>query len=48
MNLNFTLPERELEAASQAVGEHIRYCVPVDLTLGGQRTEGYFVIGEQK
>ncbi|HEY4390041.1 MAG TPA: ABC transporter ATP-binding protein [Paenibacillus sp.] len=48
MNLNFTLPELDLHAAKQAVGETIRYCVPADLTLGGKRAENYFVIGEQK
>lgn len=48
MNLNFTLPERDLPAAKQAVGELIRYCVPADLSLGGKRVERYFVIGERK
>jgi len=48
MNLNFTLPERDLHVAKEAVGDTIHYCVPADLTLGGKRAENYFVIGEQK
>lgn len=48
MNLNFTLPEEQLFAARQAVGETILYCVPADLTYGGRRTENYFVVGEHR
>lgn len=48
MNLNFELTERDLVAAQNAVGHEIRYCVPADLTLDGRRTNGYFVIGQQK
>ncbi len=48
MNLNFALPERDREAAVRAVGETVAWCVPVDLTLGGRRAAGYFVIGETK
>lgn len=48
MNLNYTLSERDLLAARHAVGEHIDYCVPADLSLGGRRTPGFFVIGRAK
>ncbi|MDF2723584.1 MAG: transporter [Paenibacillus sp.] len=48
MNLNFTLSERDLLAAQHAVGEHIAYCAPADLSLAGIRTAGYFVIGVSK
>lgn len=48
MNLNFTLSERDLAAAQHAVGEHIAYCAPADLSLAGYRTAGYFVVGRQK
>jgi ATP-binding cassette subfamily B protein len=48
MNLNFSLSERELQAARQEVGETIAYCVPADLSLGGERVAGYFVIGREK
>lgn len=48
MNLNYTLSERDLAAAQQAVGELISYCVPADLSLHGHRTPGHFVIGERK
>lgn len=48
MNLNFKLSERDLLAAQHAVGEHIAYCVPADLSLDGMRTRGYFVIGGGK
>lgn len=48
MNLHYTLPERDLQAARQAVGEAIGYCVPADLSLSGMRMPGYFVVGERK
>ncbi|UVI32876.1 ABC transporter ATP-binding protein [Paenibacillus spongiae] len=48
MNLNFTLSEQDLRAAQRAVGEDIRYGVPADLSLTGNRTPGYFVIGQDK
>jgi ATP-binding cassette subfamily B protein len=45
VNLNFPLPERDREAAEQAVGPHIEYAVPADLSLHGRREQGFFVIG---
>lgn len=48
MNLHYTLSESDFAAARQAVGEPIEYCVPADLSLGGRRTNGYFVIGREK
>ncbi|MCQ6557539.1 ABC transporter ATP-binding protein [Paenibacillus mendelii] len=48
MNLNFTLSEQDLQAAQRAVGEEIRYGVPADLSLTGQRMPGYFVVGQDK
>ncbi|GAA3400438.1 ABC transporter ATP-binding protein [Paenibacillus hodogayensis] len=48
MNLHYTLPERDRLAAERAVGEHIAYCAPADLSLEGQRTRGFFVIGDEK
>lgn len=45
MNLNFTLPERDMAAARYAVGADIAYCVPADLSLEGRRVPGYLVIG---
>ncbi|CAG7618507.1 putative ABC transporter ATP-binding protein [Paenibacillus solanacearum] len=48
MNLQYTLAERDLLAARQAVGEPVEYCVPADLTLGGWRTQGYLVVGRDK
>lgn len=48
MNLQFELPELDLLAVQQALGEKITYCVPVDLSFDGRRTNGYFVIGETK
>ncbi|RKN85077.1 ABC transporter ATP-binding protein [Paenibacillus ginsengarvi] len=48
MNLNYTLSERDQLAAQLAVGEHIDYCVPANLSLGGRRTDAYFVIGHHK
>lgn len=48
MNLNYELSEQDKRAATLAVGEWINYCVPADLSLEGQRTSGYFVIGKEK
>lgn len=48
MNLNYELSEPDKLAACLAVGEDIHYCVPADLSLEGQRTSGYFVIGKDK
>ncbi|WP_308639806.1 ABC transporter ATP-binding protein [Paenibacillus silvisoli] len=48
MNLNFELAEQDLNAARQAVGQSIRYCVPADLSLSGRRMSGFLVIGEEK
>jgi ATP-binding cassette subfamily B protein len=48
MNLIFELSEQNRRAAQQAVGDHISYAVPADLSLDGRRTMGFFVIGEQK
>ncbi|WP_219838243.1 ABC transporter ATP-binding protein [Paenibacillus sp. R14(2021)] len=47
MNLNFELGEQNRQAAQQAAGEEIDYCVPVDLSLDGRRTEGFLVIGKR-
>ncbi|MBD2865392.1 ABC transporter ATP-binding protein [Paenibacillus oceani] len=48
MNLNYTLSQQDMHAAQHAVGEPIAYCVPADLSLSGQRTPGYLVIGTEK
>jgi ATP-binding cassette subfamily B protein len=48
MNLNFPLSERDLQAATGAVGDDIEYCVPSDLSLDGRRTQAYLVIGKEK
>lgn len=48
MNLNFSLPERDLAAAKRAVGADIAYSVPADLSLEGRRVNGYLVIGRDK
>ncbi|MEF3303516.1 ABC transporter ATP-binding protein [Paenibacillus sp. GYB003] len=48
MNLQYALPEHDLSAAQLAVGEQIDYCVPADLSLGGRRTDAYFVIGRER
>ncbi len=45
MLLNYTLPEKEAEAAEKALrGEDILYCLPYDLTPDGKFTDGYLVI----
>lgn len=48
MNLNFNLSEQDERAAKQAVGETIRYSIPIDISYEGKRNDCYFVIGDEK
>lgn len=48
MNLNFDLPDKDKQAAHQAVGDTIEYCVPANLSLLGKFAAGYFVIGKDR
>ncbi|BBI30872.1 ABC transporter [Cohnella abietis] len=48
MNLNFSLAEQNKNAAVQAVGTEIEYCVPANLSLLGYRSAGFLVIGQDK
>ncbi len=48
MNLHFQLSQQDEWAAQLAVGEQISYCIPADLSLGGLRTKGYLVVGQDK
>lgn len=48
MNLHYTLSGPDAVAAREAVGEAIEYCVPIDLSLGGRRMDGFFVVGRSR
>lgn len=48
MNLHYSLPECDLIAARNAVGEAIEYSVPANLSLSGCRMNGWFVIGGER
>lgn len=47
MNLHYSLPERDLKAAQNAVGV-IEYSVPANLSLTGRRMTGWFVVGGER
>lgn len=48
MNLNYELSKEDERAVKAVVGDRIHYSVPADLSLTGIRTNGFFVIGDEK
>lgn len=48
MNVQYSLPPEDREAAARAVGEPIEICVPANLSLTGSRMPGWFIVGPSR